>query len=737
MTSMRITRLFAALAILASPGVAAAQLEAGGYRLSGEIEPGVRAYIDKPAQSRLGKLEEYRDLSSGPYLENLTLRLLRTDERLGLDFNGSRWGHDDQEFELRVGRIGKWQFGLEWGQIPHTYSTTSRFLATEPERGVYRLSPMRPALATHNAAPEGEVGMRTDTGRLLFSYSLSPDIDVSARYTITRRDGDRPRGMAFGSPGNNFYEVFEPIEQTIHDFRLGTNIARENWQLQFGYTASVFVNDLRRVRADNPCRPGAPAGCAAGDTGAAAPDTGQQALPPDNMAHTFTVNGGVSLPLRTRVTAGMSYALYLQNTEFLPHTINPTISNVDLLLPQDSLNGVVHNIHANLGVTSRPFALPLTLGAKYRLHQYLDESDEITFPGKVVNDRTLVQEARRAGRWSWNRQNVDLDGRYQLFAPVAMTLGTGVERWDRNRHREVEESNEFFGKAAVDATPFDWMTARLTYRPSFRRGERYNRLAHIEHSVVGEEVTSGNVQLNLLRKHDQADRDRQRVDALLQFTPTEALTISPTFGYRWDDYVDARAGLQKENAWNAGLDLTWNPFERLGLNLAYSHEHNRQFQRGRNRNGPGATFDVADYTWESKIRDTIDTFSGGLRFTFIPKVLDWAANASYQFALGRVETSNPVEPTSGTAANIAAAKAKPWPAFQDQILRIDTSLRYTFLKSWTASLGYVFESFQKDDWRTDRLEPFIPGVSMTWQGNDYRNYAAHIVGVTLRYRFGQ
>ena len=82
------------------------------------------------------------------------------------------------------------------------------------------------------------------------------------------------------------------------------------------------------------------------------------------------------------------------------------------------------------------------------------------------------------------------------------------------------------------------------------------------------------------------------------------------------------------------------------------------------------------------------------------------------------------------------ATAKPWPAFEDELVHIDTALRYHFSKSWTASLGYMFEAFQKKDWRTDQLNPFM-GPSAVWLGNDYRNYDAHIAALTLTYRFGQ
>jgi hypothetical protein len=39
-----------------------------------------------------------------------------------------------------------------------------------------------------------------------------------------------------------------------------------------------------------------------------------------------------------------------------------------------------------------------------------------------------------------------------------------------------------------------------------------------------------------------------------------------------------------------------------------------------------------------------------------------------------------------------------------------------------------------NDWRTN-LNPFVPGVSSIWLGNDTRGYTAHMVGLSLIYRF--
>src|SRR4029450_1263908 len=132
-------------------------------------------------------------------------------------------------------------------------------------------------------------------------------------------------GMAFGSPGNNFYEILDPSQTSPHDCRVQAVIARETCQLQFSYGFSAFRNDLDVVRADNPCFgltaavTAASPGCGGDATGA--PERGQTALTPNNTAHTFALGGGVSLPWwRTHLSGNVSYSLRLQDQSFQPQT---------------------------------------------------------------------------------------------------------------------------------------------------------------------------------------------------------------------------------------------------------------------------------------------------------------------------------------------------------------------------------------------------------------------------------
>jgi MtrB/PioB family decaheme-associated outer membrane protein len=768
MRKMRTARFLAvALVVLTGPGFVSAQTKTetqlGGWNLEGYVEPGLRFFAEEPSDKEKGKFLEYRDINQGLFLDGLQLRMFLPDESYSVELSGRDWGLHTQEFHIVGERLGRWQAGFDWDQMRHIYSTTSQTFLKEFGGNVFILPNPRPPLGTWNSAPgwghsdaskgtnqegdqDGQISQQWYTGHFFFKLSPTPDLDLQAEYTRIRKEGQRPYGMAFGSPGGIFLEFVQPIAQTIHEVRLGGTLAAEQYQLQWGYTASVFVNDFAWARADNPCNP-LPTPAAPCPAVGAQGQFGTTSLPPNNQAHTFNVAGGFNLPLRTRVNAGVTYSLRLQDQDFQQQTYSNSLvlTNPSLRLPEKSLHGNVQTILANVDVTSRPLPAPVTFTLKYRLEDLIDTSSTPIFSAFILNDQnTITNVPERAGRYDYLRQNADLNGRYQFGSVAALTLGVGWEGWDRNHNWEVTETDEAIAKAALDLTPTDWLLIRATYLPSFRRGNFYNTNAFIKENQNQPPGFSGSGAQNYqLRKFNEADRDRQRADLMVQITPNDQLSFTPTFSYKYDDYIASgmqhngntpnleQLGLQQVVSWSAGMDIGWKPSDRLGFTLGYVHESIFQKQRQSFRNPIDPSLD-----WFSTSTDTIDTFHASVKATIIPKKFDFTLDGAYSQALGRVQQYSPNATGSPVyTANNPNDIAVRWPAFEDTYARIEGALHYSFAKNWSAKFFYTFERFTKSNWQTDTLTPSLPGVPAIFLGQDWKNYTAQIVGVTLRYTF--
>ena len=774
MTTARLlvaTLVMGALALASGVLPVAAQTKTetqiGGWNLEGYVEPGVRFFLQNPNGDHTpglddGKFEEYRDINQGLYLEGLRLRLFRPDEKYSVELGGKDWGLHTQEFSLSGEQLGLWQAGVEWDQMRHIYSTDSQTLLKVFGGNTFILPNPRPPLSAWNSAPgwshseasrgtdqegDGEIAQQWYTGRVFFKLSPTPNLDLSADYTRIHKEGQRPFGMAFGSPGGIFLELVQPIDQTIHEIKLQGTYATDLYQLQWGYTASIFDNGFSWVRADNPCNgggvsPGAP--CPAVGTQG---QFGTTSLPPNNQSHTFNVAGGINLPLQTRVNAGFTYSLRLQNQDFQQQTYSNGLvaANPSLQLPEKSLHGNVQNFLGNVDVTSRPLpSVPVTFALKYRIFDMVDNSDTPTFEAFVINDQNAITSVPlRAGRYDYTRQNADLSGRYRINSYTSLTLGGGWEGWDRNDNWEVTHTDEAIAKAALDVTPTDWLLIRATYQPSFRRGNSYNTNAWLKENQGRPPGFSGSGAQNYeLRKFNQADRDRQRVDLMVQITPVEQLTITPTAGYKYDNYIASglqhngntpnaeQLGLQEAVSWSTGIDINWTPNERFSLSTGYVHESIFQKQRQSYRGPVDPSVD-----WISDSTDTIDTFNAALKAALIPHKLDFLLNGSYSYALGRVQQYSPNAPSPVYNANFPADFTPRWPAFEDTYARIEAALQYHWSPSVTTKLFYAFETFSKSNWQTDTLTPSLPGVPAVFLGQDWKNYTAQMIGVTLRYKF--
>lgn len=704
--------------LVAVPAPVWAQVELGGYTLGGDVEVGWRYFIERPSASERTKFEEYRDIPPGPFLEGLRLRLLGPDDRTFGEFLAREAGEEDQNYLLRGGLLGTFSGEFEWDQLRHVYSKTGRTLLNETGDGVLELDdsiqtqfPATPAagrLDFINArAGRIDLEQRWDTARLGFKLTPTPEWDITAEWTRIHKEGRRPYGLQFGTPGGNFMEAWEPIDHTIHDLRVAVGFSRPTWQVQGSYQFSLFSNDIDVLVVDNPLR--------VTDDAAAGPTRGRVDLAPNNVAHTVSLTGAVNLPLRTRIVGTASYGLRLQNDAFIPHTINSAIAGNPLLtLPADDLDGDVRTLLGNVQLTSRPIQ-NVSVTARYRYYDYDNKTPVLTFPARVRTDQTLIVGTIHNHPYEYTKQNASADVGWRIISPVSLKGGYEWERWQRDTQlREVAVTDEHGPRASLDLTPTDWLLVRTSYRHSWREGTDYRQVS--------------SDQLPLLRKYDMADRTRDRADLLVQVTPVDPLTFSATASVRQDNYDNSLYGLQDDESWSAGLDVNWALTDRIALFAGYMHEEFDTRLQSRSRTG---AVDSAANDWVARNHDRVNTFMLGVDAGLIPERLTLRLSYNFSHATSEMDAS-----TRSTPTLAAAAAATNFPEIRESIHLLEATLRYQFAKNWHAGLRYGFELFDQKDFRRDQMQTSMPASpNDIYLGLRTPDYTAHIISALLGYRF--
>jgi MtrB/PioB family decaheme-associated outer membrane protein len=751
------------------------------FQLTGlDVEGGYR-FISGDRSS--AKFQEYRVLQESPYFDHAAVSLETKDKKRYVEFYTFDPFKNDQSYNLRAGKYGDYDLEIFWDQIPHVFSTTGRtaFSTTRNDSTVtMTLPPDEPrnnpsaAVLTNflnqRAAPV-DLAFTTSKGGLKLKYNLTDSVDLGLRYTFTEKEGTIPFGAGLGSPGGNIVELPAPVSNRTHVAEAKMQYARPGWNLGLGYTGSFFDQGINNITFDNPLQNT--------DTTTIS-SRGRTTMDPSNQAHNVFLTGGISLPLRTRITGKFSYGWRLQDDPFVQHTINPVqlaltpgspgnpcpgvTTATCLQLPKSSLDADIRTTLLTFNVSSRPFALPLTLSGGYRYFDYDDQTQEILFDTHVVRDLgALVVDTTVNAPFSYTKHNANLNAGYQLLSNLNLKMGYEWERWNRNPdHREAENSDEHTLKTSLDYSPLDWLLLRAAYRRGWRTVDEYRPQAHEAHVVqdLENEVFTLSVQGQsvLGRKFDEADRTRDRVELLASITPMESLNFTVTYSLLHDDFDKARCqqstssvspcpqqtsplGLNESTGWSLAGDLAYNPFKWLSLFVNYTREEFRYDQLSRSRPVTGTTtFDFIDFDWRSVNTDTIDTYGVGADVSLIPNRLNFKLTWSFSEADTIIRSFNPVTPTSGTAAQRNTATALNLPTDNTNLHTLIAALRYKLTKNWSLKGEYRWEQFRETNFQTDTIAltglAGLPPTTDVFLGAKFvQDYDAHIGAITLRYQF--
>lgn len=753
---MRVAALAGSIGLAAAPALAETDL--GPATASGEVEVGGRAITgDNWGDSRFQNYESTR-----PGVFGRAEGVVEDDDgRYFLEFQARDIAEDDQSYRIGAGGYNRFRIELEYEEFDQVYGGGRALtLHSEQGKGVLVFNGDRAAIqaaaagapraavlqAAYASAFPADLRAQLKNARAGFFYRVTPDLELNVGYRFMQKEGTRPWGMGFGSPGGTFVNVAAPVDQLTQEVSLGLGYTRETVSLRFEYVGSFFNNDIDTLVVDNPLK-------APPDTTAAS-SQGRDDLPPDNSAHTFTLTGTSKLPapFPLQATGTLSYGMRLQDDEFIPHTINSALAaNPLLILPADSLDGQVNTYLAMLKLAGQP-APRLNAAVFYRFFDYDSDIDRLAFPGHVVNDQgSVVAETRFSNPIDYYKQNAGVDFTYTVSRPLSTRFGFEWERWNRSDHREVEVTDEYIPRVGVTVRPARWVKVRADARAGFRIGQGYNTFAHLAHTVEEGELTPSafaQAQSVLLRKYDEANRRLYRGDLGVELTPAGPVSVGLMGGYWYADYYDSPLGVRDSWAWNAGTDVSYQPVDWMTLSAFYSFDFQRYDQRSRWRPrtfvAPIVVTDDPINNWESTSSDYVHTVGTTADFVIVANTLD----LSTSYILERARTKTRASSTPGTSpAPPDGGNAWDWPTEGDWYHRLVAALRYHVITNLTVKAEYQLALYNLTSFRWDGLDPIEPGASINGSGtgagtsNDVflpyldQDYSAHAFALSLIYRF--
>lgn len=753
-------------------------------------------------QSR-AKFEEYGQVINGAFLDWINLQAGTTDGRYAYDFWGRSVGINNQSYTLDASELGRHYLSLGWDQTPHLISTSAKSIfggtwtsLTVPNSVQAALQAQLPNanansvagatartnienIINNNLGPL-ELSTQRDKATAAYRYTPTPDWDFGVDYSHEHRTGLRPTGVSWGyvaaaagdppsSPRpTNVVEIPQPLNDTTQNVEtkgeyVGTTFWGTRWTTNLKYNGSFFDQDVKQIDIENPfCLT-----CSLFTGVNRGPNALRWAPPPSNNANAITSNTAVDLPFwKSRFVNTFQYNAMRQDDAFVNTGTNGVVMPPVTLggVPVGSLDGKVDTFLWNGVYTGRP-TKDLQLTIRGRHYDIDNRTPSLHIDNWVFGDSGCAQgplsvtgicppnSARNSLPISYTKDNASGEATWRAARWASVGGGAYWERYDRHL-RDVNVTNEYSGKTWVDLDPIEYVHARVSYLYGQRRYNDYSAEEFVEvPGLMFSEVASN------MRKFDIANRNRQKAEFMLEWTPGRFVTFSPNAGLRWDDYPDDvfnPLGLRWDHSWNAGMEIAAMVQPTLKLMVSYNYEDRKLNVAG---GSGGANFNTGNLlgcptdttllnpeaiigpacTWRSDINQRYHTFMAAADWKVVPSRFD--LRLEYLYSRGsEANTTIPCPApliVAGTAAAVgtncaglntigtpavlvdpALVNGGQFPTETNTFQRFNVIGRYYvdptvvqqmgFKGDITVKVRYTWEKNENRNWAIDNLTPYVP-----------------------------
>jgi MtrB/PioB family decaheme-associated outer membrane protein len=797
----RLMMLSAALLVAVRPAMAQApqlpQSPAPPPLLGGTLDVGGLFTATDGDEARF---ERYRDVRDGVY-SNVGLN--REGRSYLFDANAYHVGYRDQRYNVAyLGR--RVNLGFQWVSLPLNYSYLTRTPFVR-EGGMLTLpdSAQRAVQGPTNAANDGTaVGVpcapgalpatcstpalaaqakanrsiyntladtfdlrhRRDTAAFGLTYAATRAIDVDAKFTSAKRQGEQPWGASFAF--NDAVELPLPIDQRTNDLSLGASWANPRGMFRLGWDGSWFNNDLHSLVWDNPIRatdfdngllppngPYDPSGYSNGN----GPAQGRLALAPGNTMNVVSATGLYKMPGRTTLNGTVQLTSQNQDEALIPWTINPLINTPVVFaafphlaqLPRATAEAEAKGVNTLLNLSSRP-SRRLNVVVRYRYNER-DVQTPTFDASEYVRFDAVPEEIEEGLSHQFDTARHIFDANVS-FTPIpwgTLRVGYGHEAVERHG-RGFSDVGENIFRLSFDTFSSRFVTVRAGFDVARRRGEGFVDAdsGNDEEEVV---LGPGGTQPTL-RYYDEADRDRTRGSLLFTVMPRDAVDLYFQFAAGMDEYMADDSvpvsrpgelfGLHESDvkSWNVGVNF--HPTDVLAVGANYGRDTYGSFQLSRNANPP------PDPSWTDPSRDwTLDNDDRINSASVYLDLLRAVRNTDIRLGYDYSDSDNSfVHGGPRIAALTALNQFIPLPDVENTWHRATADVQYFFTNRAGVGAGYYFEKLDVVDFNTidtdgpvgfapETGEPRLDWLSGLITGYGNRPYAGHTAYLRLLYRF--
>jgi len=731
------------------------------------------------------KFGEYRDMRNGLYLRRIDLKFENVlNSRNYISLKSQKTLYRDQSYLATFGQYGKFKLQFRYSEIPHTYTDTARTLYTETAPGVWSYPTLirsalqaatpatLPNIINTQVVPQSNFitpSIIRKGGTALLSYNLTSAWNLNASYFRESVRGTRPIGLIMNSSpsasatagyGVELPEVLNYFNNTV---QVGVEYGRHNWGIQGAYIGSFFQNDTESMVWDNPFRLNAEA--------ITNPVSGRMSLYPDNKAQYLSFAGATDLTKYMHFTASITPGFLRQNEPFLPYTINTAINtcgtgtqacNSLAVLPAASLGGDKSTLAMNYTLVTTAWK-KFEFKTNYRQYDYNNNTPVFDFT--PVEGDAAAPGADSNTPFGFNRKNVEVTGIWYFAKKSSLKAGYEGEWMDRS-HRDVAHSMENSLFVAGDWVPFKDLLVRLSYRHSDRKPDVYqddnatDPVSGADVTCADTTTTSFTADQRCSRRFDESARLLNRGDGLVQYSPSDKLTLSAFGGTLQNNFnrpggtnspvplnfiTGAAAtttpyylyGVLKDISYNYGFDADYALLPSVSVFAEYSYEryYKRIISRNRTPLSGVQTIltctngcDSANNDWESTTKEPVNIYSAGMDL-YLGKKAFFTAYYSLSAAKGHVDTRPLGDPTiTAPGPNFftlnGTNSATNYPETVNRIHEVAVVFKYKLRENLTPKIEYRYQQWDNKDYQTSPMTQYMGCVSPIPNGPPVTNSIA-------------